>query len=511
MIRNLCVRCASAVKPLIFVALVLVAAFAFQQPEAAKRLTVYTSQSGYTVTLLEANGQPYVDVGELLQSLGDMRVEDNGNKWKARFNGQEMRFENGKERAKLRKQDLDLLGPFLVHEGRGLVPLSSLPLLLNIMLGQRVQMHEGARRIFIGEAVTRYTAELAKPGPGLTLSFSAPVNPVVTSEPGRVRLHFAREPVIAATEKLAFDDKTISAATFSESNGSADITIASTAPLIASFAGGGKTISFAPAPATAASAPAAPESPAPSPPQPAAPAPAAPAPAAPAPAQAPAMSARGRYLIVIDPAHGGDERGAALTDKLAEKDVTLAFARRLRTELANRNIAASLLRDSDATLTTDQRADATNISRPVLYIAIHAASGGSGVRVYSPLLPADNTDAATTAGMVPWDRAQAPFADSSANWAAALAAALQLKQVSAKSMSVALRPMNNVTAAAIAIELSPPAGKTVDPKGLLDAMFQQNMASALAAALADARKKIEAGGPQADLRPDHSVTSGGRQ
>ncbi|HZQ93286.1 MAG TPA: N-acetylmuramoyl-L-alanine amidase [Terriglobales bacterium] len=490
----------------LLLALGLFAALAFQQPEGAKRLTVYATQTGYTVTLLEANGQPYVDVGELLQSLGDMRVEDNGNKWKARFNGQEMRFENGKERAKLRKQDLDMLGPFLVHEGRGLVPLASLPLLLNIMLGQRVQMHEGARRIFIGDVVTHYSAELAKPGPGLILNFSSPVNPVITSEPGRVRLHFAREPVVAAAEKLSFDDKTITSATFSESNGSADITIVSTAPLIASFAGGGKSISLAPAPVAAAPPP--PEPATPSAAQPAASAPAAPAPAAPAPA--PATSARGRYLIVIDPAHGGDERGAALTDKLAEKDVTLAFARRLRTELANRNVAASLLRDADGTLTTDQRADATNTSRAMLYIAIHAASGGTGVRVYSPLLPADNNDPAAAPGMVPWQRAQAPFAESSANWAAALAAALQQKQVPSRAMAAALRPMNSITTAAIAVELSPPAGKTVDPQSLTGAAFQQNMASALAAALVDARRKMDAAGPQAVLRVQRSL-AGGRQ
>src|SRR5205823_7007960 len=36
------------------------------------------------------------------------------------------------------------------------------------------------------------------------------------------------------------------------------------------------------------------------------------------------------FFVMIDPSHGGTDQGALLGDKLLEKDVTLAFARRLK-------------------------------------------------------------------------------------------------------------------------------------------------------------------------------------
>jgi hypothetical protein len=91
------------------------------------------------------------------------------------------------------------------------------------------------------------------------------------------------------------------------------------------------------------------------------------------------------FFAVIDASHGGDDRGAALSDKLAEKDVTLALARRLRQELEARGMSTMVLRDSDANLTLDQRAIFTNTAHPVIYVALHAASDGNGVRLYTAL------------------------------------------------------------------------------------------------------------------------------
>src|SRR6266704_3786554 len=96
-----------------------------------------------------------------------------------------------------------------------------------------------------------------------------------------------------------------------------------------------------PSPPTAPAPPPTPGSPKASP---------APAPVVAAPAPSAAVHAPPRFLVVIDAAHGGSERGAAFTPKLVEKDVTLAIARRLRRELENRGISVLMLRDSDATL-----------------------------------------------------------------------------------------------------------------------------------------------------------------
>ena len=41
-----------------------------------------------------------------------------------------------------------------------------------------------------------------------------------------------------------------------------------------------------------------------------------------------------RFFVLIDPAHGGSEIGAAISPTLPEKDVVLALARRVQHELA---------------------------------------------------------------------------------------------------------------------------------------------------------------------------------
>ena len=90
---------------------------------------------------------------------------------------------------------------------------------------------------------------------------------------------------------------------------------------------------------------------------------------------------------------------------LAEKDVTLGFARLLRHELEIRGFAVTLLRDADTTLTLDQRATAANIAHAGIYISLHATSQGSGARVYTSLLPVE----APSKGIFhAWNAAQSP-------------------------------------------------------------------------------------------------------
>src|SRR6267154_3505928 len=96
------------------------------------------------------------------------------------------------------------------------------------------------------------------------------------------------------------------------------------------------------------------------------PQPAAPAPqnqnATPVPTHVPAL------MVMIDPAHGGMDSGAALNAAFPEKDVTLVLARRLRRELLSRGIQSQLLRDADLMLSTDQRASQVNALQPFFYV-----------------------------------------------------------------------------------------------------------------------------------------------
>jgi len=192
---------------------------------------------------------------------------------------------------------------------------------------------------------------------------------------------FTREPLVPpGSQTLTFDSPAIPSATFQENNGAAEIAVSGPVPLFASFSNDGRTITITPAPQATAHVPA-PAA------QPAVPAPAgSPAPQVSPGAAAAVASTAVQYFVVVDASHGGDERGAALSDQLAEKDVTLAFALRLRQQLQARGLTTLMLREGDTTMSLDQRANMTNAAHPAIYVCLHAASQGSGVRLYTALL-----------------------------------------------------------------------------------------------------------------------------
>jgi N-acetylmuramoyl-L-alanine amidase len=193
------------------------------------------------------------------------------------------------------------------------------------------------------------------------------------------------------------------------------------------------------------------------------------------------------YFAVIDASHGGTESGAILGGPLLEKDVTLAIARRLRQEMETRGMSALLLRDNDSSLTLDQRASAANAARPAIYVCIHAASLGTGVRIYTAMLPPPSE---SRGPFTDWNTAQASFAPMSQAVAMAAMAEFQTKQIPARTLEAPLRPLNNITAAAIGLEAAPP-GDTVSQ--LASASYQEQVATLMAQTLANMRSRLEAG------------------
>jgi N-acetylmuramoyl-L-alanine amidase len=308
----------------------------------------------------------------------------------------------------------------------------------------------------------------------LVINFTGPVNPMIATEPGTLRMIFSHEAVVApGSQILTFDSKIIPSARFQENNGSAQVVVSAMVPLIASFSNDGRTITIEPPPQAAA----------PTQPPPIG---GGGASASPASRTTPPAAIR-RYFAVVDPSHGGDERGATLTDQLAEKDITLAFARRLRQELETRGLATLLLRDGDSTLSVDQRASLANSAHPAIYLCVHAASQGNGVRVYSALVPAGTENRGP---FLVWDSAQTAFQLLSRSAGTTLVTELQNKQIPARSLIAPLRPLNNITAAALALEVAPPSN---DVSQLNSAAYQQLVAAAIAAGIGGVRDKLEAG------------------
>lgn len=191
-------------------------------------------------------------------------------------------------------------------------------------------------------------------------------------------------------------------------------------------------------------------------------------------------------LILIDPAHGGSDSGAALNAAFPEKDVTLVLARRLRQELATRGVRVQLLRDSDITLSPDQRAATVNASRPALYIVIHATSQGSGVRLFTAILPIANDNHGP---FTDWNTAQASHLPRSRSLVVQIAAAMQKSTFPVHSLSAPLRPLNNVVVPALAIEIAPTAG---DVSQLAASDFQQSICAALGSGIASVIPALQA-------------------
>jgi len=448
---------------------------------ADKYLSVYSVAANYSVPIVQREGRDYVGLLELLEPLGRVNAKAEGVRWRLRFNNVEGMFFLGKTHAHVQDRDADLIGKFLMENKRGLVPVAALSSLLPRILGGPVTLHEQSDRLFVGSVGTHFTAALSGDNPPrLVLHFSAPVNPTIANEPGALRMTFSREPVVApASPTLTFGNKTIPSAIFSETRGAAVLTVNSNIPVMATFGGDGRTITVAPTAATAQVAtvtnPANPTSTGTNP------APATTTAATPNPAQR-------RYFAVIDASHGGDDRGETLNSSLFEKDVTVALARSLRQELESRGITALILRDSDANLTLDQRAIFANADHAAIYIALHAASSGRGVRVYTALLPVGDDDRGPFRS---WTTAQRPSLPLSQSTATAIAAELQKRQVPVRALAAPLRPLNNIIGPAIAIELAPQGS---DVTQLTAPDYQQLVTSAVATAIVSAHDAL--GGAQ---------------
>jgi N-acetylmuramoyl-L-alanine amidase len=451
-----------------------------------KHLSVYSVAANYSLPVVERDGRDYVGLLELLEPLGKVSVKSEGSRWRLRYNNVEGDFQVGKTHARIQGRDSDLGAKFLAENDRGFVPLSSLSSLLPRILGGPVTLREESDRLFIGSVATHFTASLTTNNPPrLVFNFTAPVNPTVATEPGALRMTFSHEPVVApASPTLTFGSKLIPSASYSEGNGSAVVTVNSAIPVIASFSNNGRTITVSPVsnPASSSSA----QSAASSPSVPSAPGASAPAAQPPAVANSSAPGASRRFFAVVDASHGGDDHGETLGPTLVEKDVTVALARSLRQELESRGITTVVLRDNDANLSLDQRAASANSDHAAIYIALHAASSGHGVRVYTAMLPFGEDDRGPFRSWTTAQHAWLPLSQTAAN---AVAAELQKRQIPVRTLTAPLRPLNNVTGAAIAVEVAPQGS---DISQLTAPDYQQLITSAVATAVAAARDQLGA-------------------
>lgn len=98
------------------------------------------------------------------------------------------------------------------------------------------------------------------------------------------------------------------------------------------------------------------------------------------PEQRPVTSepSRGKFIVVIDPGHGGKDPGAVGPNGTREKDVVLQVARKLKTRIdKEKGMAAILTRDSDTFLPLRERMELAHQHKADLFISVHADANPS--------------------------------------------------------------------------------------------------------------------------------------
>jgi len=145
-----------------------------------------------------------------------------------------------------------------------------------------------------------------------------------------------------------------------------------------------------------------------------------------------------------------------------------------------------LLRDGDNALTSDQRAGTANVTHAIVYISLHAVSQGNGAAAYTALMP---VAAQSNGTFCAWNSVQASALPASRTIESAIASELAKKQFQVREAAASLRPLNNVTMPAVAVELAPGPGGLLD---LASASYQQKAAAAIADGINSVRDRLVA-------------------
>ncbi|HEX3156597.1 MAG TPA: N-acetylmuramoyl-L-alanine amidase [Candidatus Angelobacter sp.] len=453
----------------------LCCAFVVSAAGPEQQLTIYTVKNSYSLTVIDRGGKPYISVTDLLLPLGASQPITKGKDWRSSLNKNDLRLTDGKDKGTINKQAVDLGGKALVENGRFMVPIDAVLPLLGRLLNTTIDFHQPARRIFIGSAFTRFTAEFKNGDqPSLVLNFSQPVTRLDTNHnedhgalfthTNKTTLMFRKDPLVSDLKTQQFGDGAIQSLAFSEENGAAVITITGNKHLQIIRSEDGKTITLQP---QAPEASATPLSAQPSTPDPE------------------GQKRAPGFFVMIDPSHGGNDKGATFGGKLVEKDITLRLARELRKELEERGIAVRLLRESDVDLSIDRRAEITNEQNAGIYVALHAGRPGKGVRVYT--LALSDGQQPTAGRFLPWESAQSGALPLSQNVARAVSEELKKKGVIVTNMGVPLRPLNNIATPAVAVELAPDEN---DLQSLESQKRQNNVAAAIALGIVQVRSQM---------------------
>ena len=381
-----------------------------------------------------------------------------------------------------------LQNPIRHDNGQWLVPLDFLSQGLSRISGIEFRYRPGDPRVFAGNITP---AELAMNAQSLgattrlTLRTGSPVDVELQRDAAqhRVMLLLKGKPIDPGRERLDYKDRLIQSIAFEDSDGVARIVVGTTDEVrdVRVTSAEGNRVYFADfvRDTVTEAAPGATATPA--------------APAGTAAAAKPdAGSANANIrVIVIDAGHGGIDTGATHAATL-EKDLTLAFARRVRSALQSRLGAAVVLtRDSDVALTSEARTEVANNNQAGIFVSLHIGYSlnkndpGSSIFVMkSDFTAGPGTQPQGQRLFLPWFMAYRTSQQGSQSLA------MQLQQDLNQTLpgwkfplrSGPIGVLASVTMPAIAIELGN-LNNDVSVQTMLDPTFQTKVATAIAAAI----------------------------
>jgi N-acetylmuramoyl-L-alanine amidase len=261
--------------------------------------------------------------------------------------------------------DLRLLsGPSILADGRWLVPIDGMPLLLRYLFGKPVEWRAPSRVLLIGDVrIPRVQVSSFVSGDSvrIVLESTEKVPFRVSQGEGRVAVTIERDLVEVKLEQERLTGGIVEL--LQHSPGKENVITVTLGRRFQNLKASEQeapprlVLELFATPATASPPPAAADG--------------APKASTPGP--------RAPRIVVIDPGHGGPMVGAQGPGGTLEKDVTLAIARKLRAAIANLGYQAFLTRDKDEDIPHDQRTAIANNYKADIFVSIHA----NGSRVHS--------------------------------------------------------------------------------------------------------------------------------
>jgi N-acetylmuramoyl-L-alanine amidase len=176
----------------------------------------------------------------------------------------------------------------------------------------------------------------------------------------------------------------------------------------------------------------------------------------------------GLNIVVLDPAHGGTDPGARGTGGIRESEIVLDFAIQVRRALEQEGFQVVQTRQGNEDPSFDDRSALANAQRGAVFVTLHISSTGlpGTARVY---VNSDLPAAIGVNGLIPWDRAQAPFLGLSKKLGDLVQGLLsqRFKGSPDAVQTASVRQLRTTAAPAIAVEIS---SVTVNDRSDLDRM-----------------------------------------